>query len=411
MKTELFKMKDELEEAARLIKNGELVAVPTETVYGLAVNGLDDEAVRKIYELKGRPPAKPLSLMVSDAADIEKYCADVPQAAYTLAEKFWPGPLTIVLRARSEVSSVARAGGETVGLRCPDHEMTLGLIKKAGLPLAAPSANPSGAESPKTSEEVLDYFDGKIAAVVDGGPCGLGVESTVIDLSAAPYGILRHGSLPEEEIDRALVGAMTIIGVTGGTGSGKTTALAALEKHGALVIDCDEVYHELTEDCAEMLSELEARFPSVVPDGKLDRKALGAAVFRDPRALEELNAITHKYVGMRVDALLRQWARAGGAVAAIDAIALLESDIRDKCAAVVGIIADTETRIDRLMAREGISREYAELRVSAQKTNEYFQEKCDYILSNDAGIGEFEEKCDALFHKIIGGKDDGRKEK
>ena len=181
----------EIAQAADAIRAGQLVAVPTETVYGLAGNGLDPDAVAQIYEVKGRPAVKPLSLMVHDASAMARYCADVPPAAYTLAEAFWPGPLTIVLRAQDCVPEIVRAGGETVGLRCPDHPATLALIEAAQLPLAAPSANPSGAPSPKTADDVLAYFDGQITAVIDGGPCGIGRESTLVDLSHTPYRILR----------------------------------------------------------------------------------------------------------------------------------------------------------------------------------------------------------------------------
>ena len=139
----------EIAQAADAIRAGQLVAVPTETVYGLAGNGLDPAAVAQIYEIKGRPAVKPLSLMVHDVSAMARYCADVPPAAYTLAEAFWPGPLTIVLRAQNCVPEIVRAGGQTVGLRCPDHPATLALIEAAQLPLAAPSANPSGAPSPR----------------------------------------------------------------------------------------------------------------------------------------------------------------------------------------------------------------------------------------------------------------------
>ena len=184
----------EIAQAADAIRAGQLVAVPTETVYGLAGNGLDPAAVAQIYEIKGRPAVKPLSLMVHDASAMARYCADVPPAAYTLAEAFWPGPLTIVLRAQDCVPEIVRAGGQTVGLRCPDHPATLALIEAAQLPLAAPSANPSGAPSPKTADDVLAYFDGQIAAVIDGGPCGIGRESTLVDLSHTPYRILRSAA-------------------------------------------------------------------------------------------------------------------------------------------------------------------------------------------------------------------------
>ena len=196
MKTELFT--NDLSRAAEIIENGGLVAVPTETVYGLAGNGLDAAAVEKIYEVKGRPAVKPLALMVPDAESMGKYCLDVPPQAKTLAARFWPGPLTIVLKARREIPPVVRAGGDTVGLRCPDHASTLELLRLTGLPLAAPSANPSGEESPKNARQVLRYFDGKIEGVIDGGACGIGRESTLISLAETPYRILRRGALGEE---------------------------------------------------------------------------------------------------------------------------------------------------------------------------------------------------------------------
>ena len=164
------------DELVGIMRGGGLIAVPTETVYGLAGNGLDEKAVAEIYEVKGRPEVKPLSLMVHDAASMERYCENVPPQAHTLAKKFWPGPLTIVMKANPCVPEIVRAGGETVGLRCPDHPLTLELLEKSGVPFAAPSANPSGEPSPKNADSVLKYFDGKIDAVLDGGECGIGCE-------------------------------------------------------------------------------------------------------------------------------------------------------------------------------------------------------------------------------------------
>ena len=303
METERFI--DDVGGAAVLLQKGGLVAVPTETVYGLAGNGLDENAVREIYEVKGRPERKPLALMVPGAEAMERYCEAIPTAAKALAARFWPGPLTIVLKARDLVPEIVRAGGATVGLRCPDHPMTLELLRLAGIPFAAPSANPSGAPSPKTAEEVLSYFDGKIAGVVDGGPCGIGRESTLIDMSAAPYRILRQGALSAEELADALVECITLVGVTGGSGCGKTTALEALKAHGALVIDCDRVYHELLESSQELLNELASIFPDAFIEGKLDRKRLGSIVFADETALRRLNAVTHRYVGIAMQERLR----------------------------------------------------------------------------------------------------------
>lgn len=389
------------DELVGIMCGGGLVAVPTETVYGLAGNGLDEKAVAEIYEVKGRPEVKPLSLMVHDAASMERYCENVPPQAYTLAKKFWPGPLTIVMKAKPCVPEIVRAGGETVGLRCPDHPLTLELLEKSGVPFAAPSANPSGEPSPKNADSVLKYFDGKIDAVLDGGECGIGCESTLIDLSRTPYRILRQGALPADEIADALVDSMKIIGITGGTGCGKTTALNELERRGALLIDCDAVYHRMLETDRPMLDEIEKYFPGAVIDGKLDRKALGAVVFTDEEALRDLNIITHRHINLEIRRTLREHAMNGGTLAAIDAIELFSSGLAKRCTATIGVIADREVRIDRIMRRDGISREYAMMRVNAQRPNEYFIQKCSHVLENNGSQEEFIEKCRKTFEEVL----------
>ena len=389
------------DELVGIMRGGGLIAVPTETVYGLAGNGLDEKAVAEIYEVKGRPEVKPLSLMVHDAASMERYCENVPPQAYTLAKKFWPGPLTIVMKATPCVPEIVRAGGETVGLRCPDHPLTLELLEKSGVPFAAPSANPSGEPSPKNADSVLKYFDGKIDAVLDGGECGIGCESTLIDLSRTPYRILRQGALPADEIADAFVDSMKIIGITGGTGCGKTTALNELERRGALLIDCDAVYHRMLETDRPMLDEIEKYFTGAVIDGKLDRKALGAVVFTDEEALRDLNIITHRHINLEIRRILREHAMNGGTLAAIDAIELFSSGLAKRCTATIGVIADREVIIDRIMRRDGISREYAMMRVNAQRPNEYFIQKCSHVLENNGSQEEFIEKCRKTFEEVL----------
>lgn len=399
METKIYSV--DLDMAAEIIKNGGLVAVPTETVYGLAGNGLDENAVKQIYEVKGRPAVKPLSLMVHGAEAMDRYCEDVPQSAKLLARRFWPGPLTIVLKAKKFIPAIVLAGGDTVGLRCPDHPMTLKLLEKAGVPFAAPSANPSGEDSPKTVEKVKEYFDGKIEGIIDGGECGIGKESTIISMAQTPYRILRQGALDEEDIAEALSDGLNILGITGGTGCGKTTALRTLEEMGALVIDCDAVYHRMLEHDADMVGEINEAFPGVITEGVLDRKALGAVVFNDAAALLELNRITHRHIGLEIDRMLKSWAMNGGRLAAIDAIELFGSGLDRRCKATFGVLADREKRVERIMARDSISREYASMRVDAQKPDTYYEEKCDYILKNNSTEANFREQCKSIFMEVI----------
>ena len=184
-----------------------------------------------------------------------------------------------------------------------------------------------------------------------------------------------------------------IIGITGGTGCGKTTALDTIRQLGGLVIDCDAVYHDLLVSDKDMLCAIETRFPGSVADGILDRKKLGTVVFSDPEALNDLNAITHQAVKNQVVKLLEN----RPSLAAIDAISLFESGLSDLCDITVAVTAPEEVRIRRLTARDHIDEHYAAQRISAQKPQSYFQEHCDYVLENGGTQADFQHKCLAFF--------------
>ena len=387
-------------DAAEILKKGGLVGVPTETVYGLAGNGLDKEAVERIYEVKGRPPKKPLSLMIPDAESMGCYASEMPGAAVCLAKKFWPGPLTIVLKAKKTIPEIVLAGGKTVGLRCPDNKLTLQLLQEAGIPFAVPSANISGEKSPTDVEDVLAAFDGIIEAVIDGGPCTLGRESTIIDMSETPYRILRQGALAEEEITNALISHLQVIGITGMSGSGKTSALEVFRTCDALVIDCDEVYHELLEQSDKMKGELSERFPKAFEKGKLNRRILARAVFDNEVELNALNRITHRYVAEEVYRRLGRFAMDGGETAAIDAVELISSPLREMCDLTLAVVASEEKRIERIINRDGITREEAERRVRAQKSEAYYRENCSFTIENDKTPEEFQRKIESIWREF-----------
>ena len=190
--------------AADILRRGGLVAIPTETVYGLGADGLNPEAVDKIFAAKGRPGDNPLILHVTGPEQLPRFCHDIPDAAYLLAQRFWPGPLPMVLPAYACVPRRTTGGLSTVAIRCPKTAVTREIIRLAGVPIAAPSANLSGKPSTTTARHVLDDHDGRIDAVVDGGPCAVGVESTIVDLTEARPRLLRPGGVTPEELTQVL---------------------------------------------------------------------------------------------------------------------------------------------------------------------------------------------------------------
>jgi len=190
--------------AAELLRAGEVAALPTETVYGLAANALDARAVARIYEIKGRPANNPIIVHVVGREMAQRCVANWPLAADLLAEAFWPGPLTLVLPRSAEIPDMVTAGGETVGVRWPSHPFIQAVIRQCGFPLAAPSANPSNRVSPTNAEHVGKYLGDKIRLIVDGGQSQVGIESTVVDLTARPFRVLRPGMIHLASLRAAL---------------------------------------------------------------------------------------------------------------------------------------------------------------------------------------------------------------
>lgn len=194
----------DIEEAAAILRDGGLLGIPTETVYGLGANGLNEEAVAHIFEAKGRPQDNPLILHIPDASWLERYCKEIPLTAYQLAKAYWPGPMTMILKRKDIVPNAVTAGLDTVGMRCPAHPLCREIIAASGVPVAAPSGNTSGRPSPTTAQHMLEDMDGKINAIVDGGPCSVGVESTIIDLTETPARLLRPGGITLEQLEAVL---------------------------------------------------------------------------------------------------------------------------------------------------------------------------------------------------------------
>nr|WP_326166813.1 L-threonylcarbamoyladenylate synthase [uncultured Oscillibacter sp.] len=526
-------IEDKISAAAKILREGGLVGIPTETVYGLGADGTNTASVRRIFEVKGRPQDNPLILHVTGAQWLPRYCREIPPVAYTLARKFWPGPLTMILKRQPTVPDETTAGLDTVGVRCPNHPVTLAIIREAGLAIAAPSANTSGRPSCTTAQDVMEDVGGRVDMIVDGGPCTVGVESTVLDLTCTPPRLLRPGGLPVEDIERlighidvdravssslrpdehpgapgmkyrhyapkapvtVITGApmnsareierrvspgagvicfdeyahlfpeqvvhplgpssdkqiqaqrvfealrsfdatevteifaqcpdnrglglaignrlkkaagfhvfdadskRIILGLTGGTGAGKSSALRALQDLGGTVIDCDAVYHEVLNENEDFKNAINEKFPGVFSmEGQLDRKKLGREVFAKRDRLEQLNAIVYRFL---LPELERRTEAAEG-LCALDAINLFESGLDRLCDRTVAVTAPTELRVKRIMSRDGIPEQYARLRVSAQKQDEFYRGKCDCELNNATDSPEeFYKEARLFFERLV----------
>lgn len=212
---------EDIEYAAKLINGGEVVGMPTETVYGLAADATNEAAVKKIFEAKGRPQDNPLIVHLADVDMLDEYVHDVPDIAYRLAEKFCPGPLTMVLPKKDIIPYITSAGLDTVGIRIPLHKAARAFIKACGKPIAAPSANLSGSPSPTSAQHVYNDMQGRIPAIIDGGQCGVGVESTVISFENGGIRLLRPGYVSVEDLQTMGVPVYCDKGITEAVAQGE----------------------------------------------------------------------------------------------------------------------------------------------------------------------------------------------
>ncbi|MFM7033981.1 MAG: L-threonylcarbamoyladenylate synthase [Planctomycetia bacterium] len=222
-----------IDRAATLIRDGGLVAIPTETVYGLAADALDEEAVAKIFRAKGRPATNPLIVHVSDAAMARSLASEWPASADAITSHFWPGPVTVVVPRHPSVPDIVTAGGPTIALRCPAHRLTRRLIERTGRPLAAPSANRSESLSPTRATHVLESLGNRIDLILDGGPCTHGIESTVVDCTTTPPRILRPGPVGRESLEAVIGGTVAIGPMTSTPPAEPTRAPGAHARHYA----------------------------------------------------------------------------------------------------------------------------------------------------------------------------------
>ncbi len=254
---------DVMEQAGKLIAEGELVAFPTETVYGLGGDALDPDASRKIYAAKGRPSDNPLIVHIAEFDDMKRVAREVPEQAKKLADAFWPGPLTMIVWKSDAVPEATTGGMQTVAVRMPNHPVALELIRRSGCLIAAPSANTSGRPSPTEAQHVAEDLSGKIAMILDGGPVGIGIESTIIDLTEEKPMILRPGYITPEMLSEVLQEEVVIDpGIIAADDTRKPKAPGMKYKHYApkaemIIVDGaqDAVIHKINELTAAKRAE------------------------------------------------------------------------------------------------------------------------------------------------------------
>lgn len=516
MKTEIFDggSQQDIEKAAKILKSGGLVAIPTETVYGLAADALNSDAVAKIFKAKGRPMDNPLIVHISRFEEIYRLVKGVPHKAKELADRYWPGPMTIILPKSDIIPDEVSAGLPTVAVRMPSHPVARAIIEKTGRPLAAPSANSSGLPSPTTAKHVMDDMNGKIEAIVDGGPCDVGIESTVVTLATDPPRLLRPGGITHEQLEAVLghvdidpavlsqlkegerpaspgmkykhyspkaevyivngslpsfkyqidcdlregdaalcfdgeenelpvpclsfgrkdnsleqahslfddlrkfddmgikrvfvrapsaegvglgvynrllraaafkiIEPPVIYGLTGQSGAGKTTVGNELKKKSYLIVDGDILARRAVE-IPDVLNALADEFGKEILDseGNLIRSELAKRAFANEHKRRRLNRITHPVITALALETIRNKFTSEYKGVIIDAAAIFDCDLPKYCTKMIVVTADRDIRAERVMKRDGISRETAMLRINAQKNEQYYIEKADIIVRNN----------------------------
>lgn len=503
----------DIQNAGKILNGGGLVAIPTETVYGLAANALNPVAVQNIFKAKGRPSDNPLIVHISEFDEIYPLVKFVPEIAKTLCEKFWAGPLTIILEKSDLIPNETSGGLSTVAIRMPQSEIARGIIKASKCPLAAPSANISGKPSPTKFAHVYEDMNGKIEGIVKGEDCTVGVESTVLTLATNPPKILRPGAvsyedlrkfIPNLEIHHAVtehlendekadspgmkykhyspkaditishlsfneykqflennpeysalcfdgeeneinckavsygeiynsksqaqrlfsalheldekgfakvlarapkkngVGLavfnrliracgfkefkanVKIIGLTGTTGSGKSTVANSLKKLDYKVIDCDKISRDEETYKGECLQKLIKAFGSeIVENGSLNRKKLAQKAFVSKEKTELLNSITLPVISRKIEKMIADYVNLGAVKIVLDAPTLFEANADRLCTHILAVTASKNLRIKRIIKRDNITEEMARARMNAQHSSDYYIERADFVINTD----------------------------
>jgi L-threonylcarbamoyladenylate synthase len=292
----------DISKANEILLKNELVAIPTETVYGLAGNAFSDIAIKKIFELKKRPFYNPLIVHLKAASSIFDVASEIPESAFILAEKFWPGPLTMVLNKQDHISDLISAGKKTVAVRVPKHPLTLALLDQLDFPLAAPSANPFGSISPTSAAHVFNYFGEEIEVILDGGECEKGLESTIIGFENTHPILYRHGSISLEEIEK-ITGKLGIR--TNNDSSPNSPGM--LSRHYAPMTDT-----YLTNDVSALLNFFEGKkiglllFKKTIQDYQIDCQEILSKSGDYTEAAKNLYAAMHRLDQNKLDVIIAE---------------------------------------------------------------------------------------------------------